>query len=460
MTKHKKPLNRTIGIASIVFLIIICASLSITNIALHTNFIYNDYETYIKDILNYTMSHIDADDLKVCIETEEESEKYKETLLFMDDIMNHYGDIHYFYAILPLNTEETGNTMSVLSAERYHDRYEDTEGNLYLGWVSDDEYDSETAKLMMDIMNGSEIVFFKETTEWGIDYTGAAPIKDSKGKGIAVLCVDIDITFIRSSILKYALINISITAVFGLAFISIFFIWFRKYIIDPLKKLEKSAVNFVDRSSDNRDINNFEFESVYVKPDNEIKSLSDAVETMTVDMKKYVSDIISAEEKVRYMRELANHDALTGVRNKTAYDAAINSITEKKYGIAIIDLNNLKTINDTYGHDKGNIAIIKLANMVCETFSRSPVFRIGGDEFAVILLKSDYDNYYEHKEELEVQFKELVENPNLEPWDKVTAAIGAAFHEEGEDNNSLFERADQEMYKRKKEMNQPLKGQN
>ena len=452
MTKHKKPLNRTIGIASIVFLIIICASLSITNIALHTNFIYNDYETYIKDILNYTMSHIDGDDLKHCIETEEESDKYKETLLFMDDIINHYEDIHYFYAITPLNTDETGNTMSVLSAERYHDRYEDTEGNLYLGWVSDDEYDSETAKLMIDIMNGSEIVYFEESTEWGIDYTGAVPIKDSTGKGIAVLCVDIDITFIRSSILKYALINVSITVVLGLVFISLFFIWFRKYIIDPLKKLEKSAVNFVDRSTANRDINNFEFESVYVKQDNEIKSLSSAVETMTEDMKKYVSDIISAEEKVKYMRELANHDALTGVRNKTAYDAAINSITEKKYGIAIIDLNNLKTINDTYGHEKGNIAIIKLANMVCETFSRSPVFRIGGDEFAVILFKKDYDNYFEHRDELEVQFEELVNNPNLEPWEKVTAAIGAAFNEEGDDPTSLFERADQEMYKRKKEM--------
>ena len=55
-----------------------------------------------------------------------------------------------------------------------------------------------------------------------------------------------------------------------------------------------------------------------------------------------------------------------------------------------IDLNNLKTINDTYGHDKGNIAIMKLANMICEVFSKSPVFRIGGDEFAVILFKKDY----------------------------------------------------------------------
>ncbi len=119
--------------------------------------------------------------------------------------------------------------MSVFSAERYHDRYEDTEGNLYLGWISDDEFDADTAKLMMDVMNGDDIVFFEETTEWGIDYTGAVSIKDSTGKSIAVLAVDIDITFIRSAIIKYAVINISITVVLGLTFISLFFIWFRKY---------------------------------------------------------------------------------------------------------------------------------------------------------------------------------------------------------------------------------------
>lgn len=46
--------------------------------------------------------------------------------------------------------------MSVLSAERYHDRYVDTEGNLYLGWISDDEYDSETAAKLFEIMDGDE----------------------------------------------------------------------------------------------------------------------------------------------------------------------------------------------------------------------------------------------------------------------------------------------------------------
>ena len=52
---------------------------------------------------------------------------------------------------------------------------------------------------------------------------------------------------------------------------------------------------------------------------------------------------------------------------------------EKKLGIAIVDLNFLKKINDTYGHEKGNLAIKKLCFIICHIFQHSPVFRIGGD---------------------------------------------------------------------------------
>lgn len=60
----------------------------------------------------------------------------------------------------------------------------------------------------------------------------------------------------------------------------------------------------------------------------------------------------------------------------------------------MIDLNYLKLINDNFGHDKGNIAIKKICNIVCVTFKHSPVFRIGGDEFVVILENEDYDNIH------------------------------------------------------------------
>ena len=459
MRKHKRPLNRSITIGCICFIIALCILLSFANLTLYRNYVYEDYRAYIIDILDYTMSEIDTADLKTCIETREESESYKKTLLFMDKLMDHFHDIHYFYAVVPLNTSETGNVMCVLSAERYQDRYIDTEGNLYLGWVSDDEYDSKTAKQLFDIMAGNDYVFFEEKTEWGTDFTGAIPIKD-QGQSIAVLAVDIDISFINKMIREYALINILIISGAGLIFILIFLLWSRRNITEPILHLERSAVGFVVHSHGQRDVSVLSFDAPKVTTDNEIKALSDAVVRMTSDMRDYVQDIVSAEQTAADMRELANHDALTGIRNKTAYDAEIRRLErliqngDTKIGLAMIDLNYLKKINDTYGHDKGSLAIRRLARLICVTFSHSAVFRIGGDEFAVILRGSDYDHFDSLLASFNKELAEMQADDTLMPWEKVSAAVGVAFYDPAVDDSldSLLMRADKEMYERKKAM--------
>lgn len=466
MKAHKNPLNRSLTIGCALFILSLCLLLSLANLTIYRDYVYKDYKGYIEDILKYTLSRIDGDDLRTCIETGEESPKYKETLLFMDDLMEHFDDIHYFYAILPLNTEDTGNTMSVLSAERYYDRYVDTEGNLYLGWISDDEFDSDTAARMLKILHGDKIDYFEEKTEWGLDYTGAVPIKDSDGSPVAVLAVDIDISFINGMILRYASINIYIICIVGAVYTALFLFWLSRNITKPIRKLEESAVGFIGHSRRTRDMSALNFDPPEIKSDNEIKSLSDAVVQMTDDMRDYVSDIISAEEKAANMKELANRDALTGIRNKTAYDNKIRKINKKieegdtKIGLAIIDLNYLKKTNDTYGHDRGDILIRKLSETICGVFSSSPVYRIGGDEFAVLLQDGDYDRF----DGLAAAFNKKIElmdaDDSLEPWEKVSAALGAAFYDETLDDGmeSLFRRADNAMYARKKQMKAGRKG--
>ena len=460
MKSHKRPLNRSISIGCVLFIIALCALLSFANLSMYKRYVYADYQSYIADLLDYTLSEIDGDDLKACIDSGEESEQYKKTLLFMDHMMDHFQDIHYFYALLPLNTRETGNMMSVLSAERYYDRYIDTEGNLYLGWVSDDEFDAATAAQFYEIMRGDEIVYFEEKTEWGLDYTGAIPIRDGQGNGIAVLAVDIDISFINGMIFQYAAVNILMISLAGAVFIGIFLYWSRRNITQPIRRLEQSAVGFVDHSHGQRDVGALSFDAPNMKTDNEIKSLSDAVVKMTEDMRDYVSDIISAEKKAANMQELAHRDSLTGIRNKTAYDNEMKRVGVKiedgvaQAGLAIVDLNFLKKINDTYGHDMGNIAIRKLSRMVCVIFDHSPVFRIGGDEFAIILRGTDYEHYSELEARFNAEIEAMAKDDSLPPWEKVSAAIGAAFYDPELDDSldSLFKRADHVMYDRKKEM--------
>ena len=146
----------------------------------------------------------------------------------------------------------------------------------------------------------------------------------------------------------------------------------------------------------------------------------------------------------------------TAGRNRNAYEeelrrlAAQLAVGETRFGFAVVDVNNLKKINDTYGHECGNIAIRECCNLVCRVFSRSPVFRIGGDEFVVILKNEDYANI----EALAAEFNAAQEKEWDEPWRRVSAALGYALYDEAEDGGleHVFSRADEAMYRRKREM--------
>ena len=120
----------------------------------------------------------------------------------------------------------------------------------------------------------------------------------------------------------------------------------------------------------------------------------------------------------------------------------------------MIDLNFLKSINDTYGHEQGNVAIQRLCSIVCSVFEHSPVFRIGGDEFVVILEKIDYKIVDDLVHTFNMIIDRISVNEELEPWQRVSAAIGYALYDSNLDNGvlSVFTRADQAMYAHKKEM--------
>ena len=127
---------------------------------------------------------------------------------------------------------------------------------------------------------------------------------------------------------------------------------------------------------------------------------------------------------------------------------------KKEFGIAMVDLNFLKRINDTYGHEQGNIAIKKLCCITCHTFEHSPVFRVGGDEFIIILRNHDLENRDALLEEFRSKLEKLREDSSLEPWEQISAAIGVAVYDQSRDAgvDNVVKRADQAMYENKKEM--------
>ena len=462
-----RPMWRSITIGCILFIIILCIVMGVTSWLNYRRTLYQRYEAYITDILEFVDRHIDDDDLAECVKTLQRSEKYDELEKFMDGIKEDF-DIHYLYILTPVHKNGKARILSIVSAESYYDRYIDTEGNLYLGWVSDDEYDEETVNKLFTFMDKKEIVFYEEKTEWGKDYTGSLTLFDSKNNSYGLLCVDVDITEISHMIRKRTIELFTLIILLGFIFTFIFLFWMHKFVSKPISKLEDCVTRFAAKSHGNRNIQELKFEPPEINTNNEVSRLADAVNQMTVDMRDYVEEIILAERNAEIMKqhathmtELANKDALTGIRNKTAYDREIKKMEYDldlgnliNFGIAMIDLNNLKVINDNYGHEEGNYAIKKLSELVCNTFVHSPVFRIGGDEFVVILKGSDFAIVYSLIANFKHELFMLEKDESLEPWQKVSAAIGFAEYDNKKDKCivDVFKRADQLMYEDKKAM--------
>ncbi|MCQ2770455.1 MAG: GGDEF domain-containing protein [Clostridia bacterium] len=165
------------------------------------------------------------------------------------------------------------------------------------------------------------------------------------------------------------------------------------------------------------------------------------------------------EQQVKYEQavQLAQNDVMTGVKNRTAYDMKMQEIDrilanhEKiEFCVVMFDINFLKQTNDVYGHDHGDKLIIKSAELICDVFSHSPVYRIGGDEFVAILTGKDYKN----REDLVFSFKQKIKelsNATLTDGDKVSIACGSATYYPSVDKSfsSVATRADIEMYENK-----------
>jgi diguanylate cyclase (GGDEF)-like protein len=169
--------------------------------------------------------------------------------------------------------------------------------------------------------------------------------------------------------------------------------------------------------------------------------------------------IINLREHEKLQHWLLHRDSLTGLRNTTAYESWRNEfnvkiqISDTPFGVAVFDINNLKEINDTYGHTYGNELILTASRIICNTFKRSPVFRIGGDEFCAILQGKDL----EEAQELFESFDSACLATCVVKDDvrfSVSIAKGFSEFEPEKDTefSDVFERADSKMYQNKRDM--------
>lgn len=169
---------------------------------------------------------------------------------------------------------------------------------------------------------------------------------------------------------------------------------------------------------------------------------------------------INEERKRDIELENANQkaltDELTGVKNMNAYqdtEARIQSIMDccgcEPFALLICDLNDLKKVNDTMGHRSGDEYIRSACRIICRIFGHSPVYRIGGDEFAVLLRKDDYTD----REQLLSALRDEVQK-NTGITGELIIASGLAEYDPHIHTrvSEVFELADKRMYENKKEL--------
>lgn len=159
-------------------------------------------------------------------------------------------------------------------------------------------------------------------------------------------------------------------------------------------------------------------------------------------------------QQQRQMRELAVKDPLTGVFNRLLLDTFLErSVLLADRGsqaatLVSIDIDHFKLINDTFGHEAGDIVLSKFSQLLLKRVRRSDVvFRLGGEEFLLLLMDTDSDSGVQVAEQL----RTILKQTELLPDRQVTASMGVATFRPGESWQRWLRRSDQAVYRAKGE---------
>ncbi len=460
MTQKNNTLYKSIALICIAFIIVIMIILSVVTYRTFSDTMYKKYERQMESIVSYAESCIDNDDMAKCAETYIESKKYKETGVLFERFVDNYKEIGHLYIVKPVFPEDPQKVKYVLYADPADENLKS------LGDGDADNFTDDDAQNLKRILSGESDSFYTKKTGTGSYYTLARPLINSKGEHYALLCVDMPVSDIQGSVSQDVLVLAVITMITAPLLIFSLIIWLRFNITAPVNQLEGSVLRLANSAKAKSKPEDLIFIAPKLRANNEIKSLSNSVEKLYSEMKDYVKAVANVENEAKGLQQhmteintIAYQDSLTKLKNKAAYakksDELMWGIIDKRvsFAIVMIDVNFLKKVNDTYGHDKGDMYIKGACEIMSDVYAHSPIFRIGGDEFVVILEGRDYENKEELLKTIRQRYKESASS-DRDPWLKYSAAVGMAIYHPGSDLDvdTVFKRADNDMYHEKIKM--------
>ena len=295
---------------------------------------------------------------------------------------------------------------------------------------------------------------------WGSFYSAYSPVFDSGHRVAAVIGVDFDADWFENQVRQHTVVITIITgisALIGSVIIGVITRNVRKRFIsldDGLSALSAS----VDKLMGEIDVMSGKGPPKRQEappPADELEALGQKIQTMQTDMRRYMN----------YLQTKAYTDALTRVRNATAYHEMLLDVESEirgqtaGFGVAVFDVNGLKQINDTYGHEYGDVIIRGAAASIAGAFGERHVYRTGGDEFVAVLRGP-------REAEMEARLIRVDQgiaefNASDRPFDMILSiSVGSAHFDPGRDTSykEVYARADQNMYANKRDYHQSHEG--
>ena len=300
--------------------------------------------------------------------------------------------------------------------------------------------------------------------EWGNFYSAYSPVLDTAGRIAGIVGVDFDSAWYESQIQEHLrssmLIAIALVAVSG-AVVAVF----TQRVVDRLIKLK---VQLTALSADVDELTDeLSTETGYMglplpksekpakKPagtsseseSDEIEAISSKMQAMHSQMKQYIE---SARSK-------AYLDGLTGVGNSLACQEKQEYLNRRiaegtaDFHVVVLDINDLKKVNDRYGHSEGDLIIRGAAAGIVQAFGREQTFRIGGDELLAIAERVSEDELKEKLAVLEQSLAQYNKGREGLGYADLSLSTGFAAYRPGQDScfHDVFVRADEDMYRTK-----------
>lgn len=280
---------------------------------------------------------------------------------------------------------------------------------------------------------------------WGNFYSAYSPVFDSEGNVAGIVGIDFDTDWYDEQIWKH-MVSTTIVTVLSVLIGGVVVVLITYRVRRGFDELNQ-GISRLSASVDQlmEEVGTFSGHPADHEKDadlDEIQLLNQRIQVMQTDMVVYLN----------HLHTQAYTDSLTGIGNSTAYHERIRELEvdiEKgtaSFSVAIFDVNSLKEINDRFGHESGDRIICGAAQTISEVLGHACTYRIGGDEFAVV--------------------KESIEESELETIDSgirafnsgrqeamLSVAKGIAHYDPQIDGSykDVFARADETMYKRKRD---------